>query len=635
MSFWRRRRFVALVVAVVAVGQLFLFYQLIVNSLLYQFNVADLGIEHALSSTLKFYVFGSLVAVYAMWRGWSKASDFLRAGTAVFLPIMVATATYSLHDAEAVSMGTESTVAASTYIEILKNMPVIYLMTIGYWLIMFRSPLAEWSGSSRHTYSKRPQGRGWIAWFLPRTQSLSPDFAIVRALRKEALETSFVSIILALNVAILTVVVLLATGISGRAASVFCIVIVIAAAASLGLRGYFLTLGRFDGLAECGLTVMALLMAGSWGSLALFSPDHADPRATQLLLALLTCGGLAMILMSSQRIYSIIAGSLSLFFPFVCELLIQRPDQWMINITACGISILVILGFGIAVNKEHYQKTRVRLALQNANVEIESKSEKLEQALLMADEATHRVKEEYRLRERLLWCVSHDLRQPVNALGLFLHQLTKAELPTQLSKIVYDCRNCARSANEIIESISQLAWHSGQIEARSDVEFDLGFLFNRLKVEFYPQAQAKGTALRVKSTSLRVVGDERLIERILRNFLSNAVRVTGRGGAVVVGARRHGIQIKVLCFDTGPGIAECEQSKIFKAFYQPREAAAGIPGTLGLGLSIAKELADLIDAELIMRSTRGRGSMFGIILPLANSQTTLMVDRSFLHEEAI
>ena len=114
---------------------------------------------------------------------------------------------------------------------------------------------------------------------------------IASALRKEALEASIVTIVLALNFATLTVLVLLATGISGRAAAGFCIVVALASAVCLLLRGHVLKRGRFDIAAEYVLIIIALLMAGAWGSLAIFAMDFTDPHAAQLLLALLTCGG--------------------------------------------------------------------------------------------------------------------------------------------------------------------------------------------------------------------------------------------------------------------------------------------------------------------------------------------------------
>ena len=293
----------------------------------------------------------------------------------------------------------------------------------------------------------------------------------------------------------------------------------------------------------------------------------------------------------------------------------MRPDQWVLNLTASGISIFVILAFGFLVSRERYKKVRLSLALHDAHLEIRAKSDKLEEALFDAEKANRQVKDEYRLRERFLRSISHDLHQPISALGLFLHQLTRAKPPMQLMDVIDNCHSCIRSANEIIENVSQLAWHSGQIQVRHEGVFELGTLFDRLAIEFLPQAQARGTTLRAVQSSLNLMADERVVERILRNFLSNAVRVTNRG-KVIIGARRHGTQVAILCIDTGPGIHEEEQEAIFAEFYQIQGDTSEASGTLGLGLSIAKELSDLIGAEVIVRSKPGRGSTFGITLPL-------------------
>ena len=610
-----RHHLLASMISLLFTGIPFFLYQLTANFFLRVFDVADFGHDTALSSTLKFYLFGFPVAVFALWRRWSKASEFLRAGSAVFLPIMVATATYSLRDSGSPSFNGDYTVAMLTYLEVLKNIPVVYLAALGYWLIMFRSPLARWVVCPQQKTERRSLKNEDASWFFANELAAGQEWSVTSSLRAEALETSLISIVLAVNVATLTVVVLLAVGISSQAASTFCIVIAAGSGTSLCLCEYLLKRGRFDCTAEHGLIAMAVLMAGSWGSLAVFASDWRDPRSGQLLLALLTCGGLAMILLSAQRLLAVLAGSIALFGPFIAMSAIDCRDHGSLYITASGICILVTLGFGYTINRQHQHRTELRFALQKANVEIESKSAKLRQALIAADEANCRVKREYKLRERLLRSVSHDLRQPISALGLFLRQLTKQELPKQVGDLISKCRLSATSANEIIDSITQQSWHSGQVRIRYDDEFDLGPLLNRLVTELRHEAQSRGTKIQIVFTSLRVSADERLVERIMRNFLSNAVRVTNQG-RVLVGARRRGTYAEILCFDTGPGFCDSEREQIFEEFYQIRSAKLEQCGSLGLGLSIVKELADQIGARIIVRSRAGRGSVFGIVLPL-------------------
>jgi anti-sigma regulatory factor (Ser/Thr protein kinase) len=108
----------------------------------------------------------------------------------------------------------------------------------------------------------------------------------------------------------------------------------------------------------------------------------------------------------------------------------------------------------------------------------------------------------------------------------------------------------------------------------------------------------------------------RLVERILRNLVSNAVRYTDRG-RILVGCRRRGLRIAVQVWDTGAGIALDEQERVFQEYYQIGNPERDRSKGLGLGLAIVRRLAELLDCELKLRSEPGRGSCFEVTLPLA------------------
>lgn len=144
---------------------------------------------------------------------------------------------------------------------------------------------------------------------------------------------------------------------------------------------------------------------------------------------------------------------------------------------------------------------------------------------------------------------------------------------------------------------------------------DWNFSLNRLRIQFAPQALAKGLELRVVPSIAFVRSDAALLERILRNLISNAVRYTVRG-KILVGCRRVQGKLRIAVYDTGPGIALEHQQLVFEEFYQvgnpERDRAKG----LGLGLSIVQRLAKLLGAPILLVSQLRRGSMFAIDLPL-------------------
>jgi len=384
---------------------------------------------------------------------------------------------------------------------------------------------------------------------------------------------------------------------------------------SLLIRHYLIQENKFGAIAECGIILMNLIMAGSWGSLAFFIFDKENLPLIHLLLSLLACGGFAMVTLSGQRIFAVITSALALLFPFILLLFYHTPNDWGVYVAASFFCLLVILGFGYTVFKQNEEQACLHLSLLAANEEINKKSGSLEQALMEADQANRRIQQEYGYRERVLRAVGHDLRQPINALDLFLYQLSKAGVNAAASNIVAMCRDCTQSAGKIIESLSQLAWLSGEIVPDTDQPLALTPLFRRLCTEFQTEAAVKGIRVRSVPCSLIVTADERLVERILRNYLSNAVRHTDQGG-ILLGARRCRHKVEVLCVDTGPGIQEEEQERIFEEFYQTRNKSDQTHGMLGMGLTIVKELADLIKADVLLRSSVGKGSTFGIVLPI-------------------
>jgi CheY-like chemotaxis protein len=123
----------------------------------------------------------------------------------------------------------------------------------------------------------------------------------------------------------------------------------------------------------------------------------------------------------------------------------------------------------------------------------------------------------------------------------------------------------------------------------------------------------------VRPTTAWIASDTVLIERVLLNLVSNAVRYTSRGG-VLVGCRKRGGMLRIEVYDTGRGIPESQREKIFGEFYQVAEVEQESRGGLGLGLAIVERLCRLLDHPLELTSTVGRGSRFAVLVPLATAQ---------------
>ncbi len=265
------------------------------------------------------------------------------------------------------------------------------------------------------------------------------------------------------------------------------------------------------------------------------------------------------------------------------------------------------LGYrGVAADVSRAAENRLRAA--DARRQAMEILRKTCETAILADES----------KTRFLAAASHDLRQPLQALGLFVAALAHKPLEDDLRQIVDRIQASLAALEHLLETILDISrFDAGAVETRS-TSFPLQRLFARLAAEFEPVAEDKGLAMRFVPTSHIVVSDPMLLERILRNLVSNAVRYTGRGG-VVVGCRRRGDSLRVEVWDSGPGIAPAEQREIFREFHQLNDALRGPRQGSGLGLAIVDRLADLLGHQIDLHSIPGKGSVFAVVVPLAEA----------------
>jgi signal transduction histidine kinase/CheY-like chemotaxis protein len=216
-------------------------------------------------------------------------------------------------------------------------------------------------------------------------------------------------------------------------------------------------------------------------------------------------------------------------------------------------------------------------------------------------------------KSMLLATAGHDLRQPLHALELFLAALAERVTEPEARALLERARGSARTVEQTFDGILDAArLDAGVLEPdRRDVP--LAELFAELERDARPIADAKGLALRVRTTPLFVNSDPLLLRSILQNLLGNALRYTERGG-VLLAARRRGGEVRIEVVDTGPGIEPGEQERLFRAW--ERGEARG-DGGAGLGLALAVRMSRLLGHRLALRSRPGRGSRFAVSAPAA------------------
>jgi CheY-like chemotaxis protein len=226
-------------------------------------------------------------------------------------------------------------------------------------------------------------------------------------------------------------------------------------------------------------------------------------------------------------------------------------------------------------------------------------------------------------KTRFLAAVSHDLMQPLNAARLFSAALSHQDdgLSGEAQKLVHHLDSSLRSAEDLISDLLDISrLENGKINPDTK-PFALNELFAPLAAEFKAQAQEQGLAFRVRSSTLRIDSDIKLLRRILQNFLTNAFRYAK--GPVLLGVRRRKGELCLEVWDRGPGIAQDKLQVIFEEFKRLDSHQTRAEKGLGLGLAIADGLCRVLGHTLQVRSWPGRGSVFSVSVPLARAQTVV------------
>ena len=219
-----------------------------------------------------------------------------------------------------------------------------------------------------------------------------------------------------------------------------------------------------------------------------------------------------------------------------------------------------------------------------------------------------------RAKSRLLAAASHDLRQPVQTLTL-LNQagLRHAGPNAKLADILRQQQRALDTISALLASVLDVSKLDSGVLQPAVVDCAIGEVFDRLRSDFEPQADAKSIALVVEPTSAAGRTDPELLRRLLGNLVSNAIRYTD-SGRVHVAAASAGHEIAITVRDSGIGIPSDEVGKIFEEFYQV-DRGFERPEGLGLGLSIVKRLAGLLGHKIDVESVVGRGTAFTVTLP--------------------
>ena len=221
-------------------------------------------------------------------------------------------------------------------------------------------------------------------------------------------------------------------------------------------------------------------------------------------------------------------------------------------------------------------------------------------------------------QNRFMAAASHDLRQPLHALGLYLSSLKRFIPSEEGQQILANTHRSTEALKQLLNSMLDLSKLDAGVVDVNRENLNLDVIFDHLLRSFLPLARQRELAFDVQSNALVVNSDRLLLERILSNLVDNALKYT-HSGHVTVRAQAHDAQVCISISDTGQGIPLSEQEAVFDEFYQLQNPERDRHKGLGLGLSIVKRLTRLLGIELKINSSKERGTTLQILLPKANT----------------
>lgn len=264
-----------------------------------------------------------------------------------------------------------------------------------------------------------------------------------------------------------------------------------------------------------------------------------------------------------------------------------------------------------ALLERRVQERTAELTEANRLLQVHANEQtKIEGALRQAKEAAEAA---HVSKTRFLAAASHDLLQPINAAKLYLSTLTETVEQAEAREVVNRLNRSFNSIETLLQALLDISRLDSSGAEFNITTFSLGSMLQGLADDLAPLAAEKGITLTIVPSSRWVTSDQRYLMRCVQNLVVNAIQYTERG-RVLVGCRLAGNRLRIEVWDTGIGISEKDQARVFKEFTR----GGGGKGTgMGLGLSIVERACRHLDHPVRLKSRLGHGSMFSIEVPLA------------------
>lgn len=351
-----------------------------------------------------------------------------------------------------------------------------------------------------------------------------------------------------------------------------------------------------------GFTAICLA-EGIWWGVAPLMLAHSSDFDGQILTLLTTSGVIAG---AVPALSSYLPAFYAIFFPALVPFAVRA--LFLGGSTYSALALLVIV-FIFTIWSLAYNANAGLVAVLRLNFEKDALADRLRQEIARAEEAN-------RAKSRFLAAASHDLRQPVHALGMFLGALSGHPMNVEMRRLVEHMERSVEALGSLFTSLLDMSRIEAGVIAHHPQAFALQPLLRRICDDYEAEAQAKGNRLVLGACAQAVYTDPLLLERILRNVISNAVRYTDHGR--ILAGCRLGERLRIEIHDTGRGIPLDQQDRVFEEFYQIENPERDRSKGLGLGLAIVKRLALILACPFELTSRPGKGTVFKLSVPRAD-----------------
>ncbi|WP_423200138.1 MULTISPECIES: ATP-binding response regulator [unclassified Cupriavidus] len=358
-----------------------------------------------------------------------------------------------------------------------------------------------------------------------------------------------------------------------------------------------------------GMTAMLTMIGSLWGLVAWLYLDVRAPAVVICVLSLIAGMSAAALAVFSACLPVAMGFFIPAILPVWIVFLLTGDLAYLPMFLGTPLYLVVLIIFA----RNYARVARHAIALRFENVELISQ---LRQQTARAGQAQREAEEASRAKSVFLASASHDLRQPLHALGLFLISLGRTNLDDRQRQLLAHIEASSGAAREMLNTLLDFSkLEAGVVTARPR-PFRLQPLLHKLENEFAPQANERGLVYRTRDTTATLFGDPTLVELILRNLIANAIRYT-RSGGVLVACRPRRFHVSIEVWDTGIGIPPTHHAEIFREFHQLGNPERDQRKGLGLGLAIVEGLARTMQTRVSLASRPHRGSVFRLRLPLA------------------